>query len=98
MRLIMLECDWKDNLTGKEFRKACKQVGGEEQIYDFDQDDVDSKIWFVCSHELREEQLRELWIVGDLYTCDGPDDGMWKGRNYEGILKKIDIFAKSQPD
>ena len=85
MKITQLECDWKDNFTGKELNKAGKSVGGKAIFYDYDQGEVDAKVMFVSSHDLSQSQLDELWNEGDLYT----GDKIWSGKNFKEILTKI---------
>lgn len=92
MRIAQSSCDWKDSLSDEEIRTGCLSVGGEKLIYQYDQDNVDSKVVYYSSHPLSDEQLDELWEAGDLFTGD---NDYWEG-SFKEIISQIRHHMEKQ--
>lgn len=78
MKLIVLECDWKEHFKSEDINKAMKEVGGDRIIYDFSQTLVDSNIMFVSSKPIKYEQMQELFDAGSLTLCVKTFKGTYK--------------------
>jgi len=89
MRIVMLECDWKDEITSNEINDALDTVGGRRLVYPFDQSMVDSKIMYISSHELSESDLGELFEAGDLITAQF---NYVEGKSLREIIEKLELI------
>jgi len=93
MRIVMLAVDWKDEITADEINNALDTVGGRRLVYPFDQSMVDSKIMYVSSHELGEDDLYELFETADLNLAS---EEYIEGKNIDNILKKLKVLIEEE--
>jgi len=90
IRVAQISCDWKDSFSGREIVKITQQVGGDAVIYDYDQDEVDSKVMFISNKPLTIEQLDAIWNAGDLST---EDKDYWEGDSVEDIVNQLTKYV-----
>ena len=91
MRLIVLECDWKDTFSAKEVQDAIKQVDDDDvQVCEIKQNLIDSRLLFICSGHVSIDKLRDLLECGDLWITDK----MWEG-TYEEIKEQIEEYVSN---
>lgn len=86
VRIVQLSCDWKESFTGKELTVATKSIGGAAFLYDYDQDVVDSKVMYVSSIELTQQELGSLWAFGDLTMGD---EDVWEGDSLVDVIEQL---------
>jgi hypothetical protein len=88
VRIAQLSCDWKESITGEELSKAIKDVDTSSGAFvsDYPQDAVDSKVMFVSSVELTQQELDLLWESGDLGTGD---KDAWEGDSVADIAAQL---------
>lgn len=85
MKIAMLDTDWKDGFLISEMKKGFKAVGDKGFVYVYSDHTSDANILFFSSHQLTQEQLDRLWILGDF--CLG--DHSWVGKTFDEILKYV---------
>jgi hypothetical protein len=90
IRITQLSCDHREDITGSEITEAVKAVGGEQIVHDYPQDNVDAKIYYVCSHELTDAQYEKLWEEGDMYT----GDKVFEGQTFEDLLAQVVAYIE----
>ena len=87
MRIVQLQCKWKDEISADEIHWAKIQVNGDELVYEYaPKNNTKSKIIYVSSHPLSKANLDYLWAIGDLHLTDKE---YWKSESIDGIFDQI---------
>lgn len=94
IKLTMLEVDWKEEFDPKTLLEAQADVGGEMSLHSVHQDNVDSKVMLVCSEPLTDEQIEEVWTVGDLHVADM----VWESEDFDELLEDIREYVVEQDE
>ena len=84
MRVAQWAVDWKEEFKMKDLTRLSKLVGGQQLMYDYQQDCVDVKVVYLSSHPLTNQQLDRLWEAGDLWC-----DDLMVARNFSGLVRKL---------
>jgi hypothetical protein len=92
VKLSMYQIDWKEDPDMDEVRKLQKKVGGKSLIYQVSQDEVDSKVYLICSKGLSIVQIDEIWEHGDLYTSDR----IWRGVSIASIIEQLKDYVSKE--
>jgi hypothetical protein len=95
MKISVQSVDWKENFPAKTVKAAFDIVGGEQHMYDYVQDCVNTKIAIFSSDELTDIELDQLWDAGDLCLSDVV---FWEGDSIESVITEVEEYVKSQDE